>query len=81
MVRGAYGQAGMMADADPMRPYFSRNAASAWGMGQVKRMARICFRGVTYFPLIFLSTAFCSLTGLSLREASAINRASSSSSM
>ncbi len=34
-----------------------------------------------YFPLIFLLIASFSLTGLSLREASAISRASSSSSM
>lgn len=34
-----------------------------------------------YFPFIFLLTASFSLTGLSLREASAMSRASSSSSM
>jgi hypothetical protein len=31
MVRGAYGQAGMMADADPVRPYFLKKCRFRMG--------------------------------------------------
>lgn len=74
------GHNGYREDGRPIawRSYFS---STSFTHGHASTaMARACSRWRPYFPFSFLSAASFSLAGLSLREASAISRASSSSS-
>ena len=81
MVRGAYGQAGMMADADPVRPYFLKKCRFRMGHWTSQKDGEDLLPWGDLLSLDLSLDCFLQLDRLSLREASAINRASSSSSM